>query len=84
LKKTTVKTARNLIGPTVRRIRLSQRTAVSQHDLSGRLAAQGLTIDRSAVARIERGERYVLDYEAAGIARAFRVSIQDLFPRKKS
>ena len=48
------------------------------------LRRKGVTIDRSAVARIERGERYVLDYEAAGIARAFRVPIQDLFPRKRS
>jgi hypothetical protein len=41
-------------------------------------------MDRTAVARIESGERYVLDYEAAGIARAFRVPIQDLFPRKRA
>jgi transcriptional regulator with XRE-family HTH domain len=57
---------------------------VSQQDLAGRLAAQGIVIDRSAVARIERGERYVLDYEAAAIARAFRVPIGDLFPKKRT
>lgn len=73
-----------MIGATVRRLRLSQRTSVSQHDLAGRLAAQGIMIDRSAVARIERGERYVLYYEAAAIARAFRVQIGDLFPKKRS
>lgn len=84
MKKTTVKSARNVIGPAVRKIRLAQRTPVSQLDLSGRLAAQGVVMDRTAVARIESGERYVLDYEAAGIARAFRVPIQDLFPRKRA
>lgn len=73
-----------MIGATVRRLRLSQRTSVSQHDLAGRLAAQGIMIDRSAVARIERGERYVLDYEAAAIARAFRIQIGELFPKKRS
>jgi transcriptional regulator with XRE-family HTH domain len=49
--------------------------------LSGRLAARGITIDRSAIARIEAGERYVLDYEAAAIAQAFRVPVEQLFGR---
>jgi len=55
---------------------------VSQQDLAGRLAAQGLTIDRSAISRIEKGTRYVLDYEAMAIAHAFRVPIEQLFAKK--
>jgi transcriptional regulator with XRE-family HTH domain len=82
LKKTTVKTPKNLIGAAVRKLRLSQRTPVSQQDLSGRLAARGILIDQSAIARIEKGERYVLDYEAAAIAKAFRVPIERLFARR--
>ncbi len=66
----------------MRRLRLSQRVPVSQQDLAGRLAAKGIQIDQSAVARIERGERYVLDYEAAAIAKAFRISMDELFGRK--
>jgi len=84
LKKTTAKPTRNLIGATIRRIRKSQRTPVSLHDMEGRLAALGIKIDRSAIGRIEKGMRYVLDYEAAAIAKALRVPIADLFPRKRA
>ena len=66
----------------MRRLRESQKVPVSQHDLAGRLAAKGIQLDQSAIARIERGERYVLDYEAAAIARVFRVSMDELFGRK--
>jgi len=79
---TTTKPCKNAIGSAVLRLRRSQRTRVSQQDLAGRLAAQGLTVDRSAISRIEKGTRYVLDYEAAAIARAFRVPIEQLFAPK--
>jgi hypothetical protein len=82
LKKTTVKPAKNVIGRVVRQLRLAQSPAVSQDDLAGRLAARGVTMDRSAVARIEAGDRYVLDYEAVAIARAFGVPVERLFARK--
>ena len=81
LKKTTVRQSKNVVGPAVRRLRRSQRTLVSQQDLAGRLAARGIAVDRSAIARIEAGERYVLDYEVAAIAQTFRVPIEQLFCR---
>jgi HTH-type transcriptional regulator, cell division transcriptional repressor len=67
----------------VRELRLTQRTVVSQQDLAGRLAARGISIERSAIARIESGERYVLDYEALAIAKAFHVPIEQLFSKRK-
>lgn len=79
LKKTTIKQAKNIVGGNIRKLRLSQRTATTQEDLAGRLAAKGVMLDRSAIARIENGERYVLDYEAMAIAQSFRVSIELLF-----
>jgi hypothetical protein len=53
--------------------------AVSQDDLAGRLAALGVSLDRSAISRIENQSRYVMDYEAAAIARALKVSVAWLF-----
>lgn len=73
---------KNVIGPAVRKLRLAQRTPVTQQDLAGRLAARGIQIDRSALARIESGERLVKDIEALAIAKALRVPIQDLFGAK--
>ncbi len=81
MKKTFHKPGRNIIGSAVREIRLSQRTAVSQEDLAGRMAARGVSIDRTAGARIERGQRYVLDYEVVALARSVRVSVERLFRR---
>lgn len=52
---------------------------VSQEDLAGRLAAQGVTLDQAALSRVERGDRYVLDYEARAMARSLKVSIGWLF-----
>jgi len=79
LKKTRTKTGKNMIGKAVKRLRLSQRVPVSQQDLAGRMAAQGISVDRSAIARIEKERRYVLDYEAAAIAKAFKIPIERLF-----
>jgi hypothetical protein len=43
------------------------------------LAAQGILLDRTAVSRVESQSRYVMDYEAAAISRALKVSIAWLF-----
>lgn len=70
---------KNVIGPMVRTLRLAQRTPLSQEDLAGRLAAEGVLVDRSALARIEGGQRLVKDTEAIAIAAALRVPIERLF-----
>ena len=70
---------KNLIGPTIKKVRLSLKPKVSQQDLAGRLAARGIEIDRSAIARIEHGNRFVRDFEILGIAAALRVPLAKLF-----
>ena len=79
MKKTSKATKTNIIGARVREARLKHKPAVSQDDLAGRLAAQGIVLDRTAVSRIENQSRYVMDYEAAAIARALKVSVAWLF-----
>jgi len=71
--------ARNLIGPRVRQIRLRMKPEVSQEDLAGRLAVQGVRLDRSAVSRIENQERYLMDYEIVAIAKCLKVGVAELF-----
>jgi transcriptional regulator with XRE-family HTH domain len=44
-----------------------------------RLAARGISIDRSAISRIENRDRYRMDYEIAAIARSLKVSVGWLF-----
>jgi hypothetical protein len=78
MKKSSSIEGRNLIGARLREIRLSRRPEVSLEDLSGRLAARGVTLDRSAIGRIENLNRYVLDYELKALAGALRVPVSDL------
>ncbi len=84
MKKTRKAQPRNVIGHRVRQARLRLKPEVTQEDLAGRLAARGMVLDRSAVSRIESRARYVMDYEAAAIARALKVSIAWLFGEESS
>lgn len=84
MKKTITAAKRNIIGGRVRQARLKSNPAVSQDDLAGKLAAQGIVIDRTAVSRIENQSRYVMDYEAHAIARALKVSVAWLFGESRS
>ena len=79
MKKTRKTQRRNVIGNRVKQARLRLNPKVSQDDLVGKLAAQGILMDRSAISRIESNSRYVMDYEAAAIARALKVSVAWLF-----
>jgi hypothetical protein len=63
----------------VRQARLKSNPPVSQDDLAGRMAGQGILLDRTAISRIESQTRYVMDYEAAAIARALKVSVGWLY-----
>ena len=60
MKKTRKAQQRNLIGRRVRQARLKSNPPVSQDDLAGRLAGQGILLDRSAISRIEGQTRYVM------------------------
>jgi len=79
MKQTSKAAKKNIIGARVREARLKRKPAVSQDDLAGRLAGQGVVMDRTAVSRIENQSRYAMDYEAAAIARALKVSVAWLF-----
>jgi len=79
VKRTTQTPHRNIVGRRIREARLASRPPVSQDDLAGRLAAKGIILDQTAISRIENGERYVMDYEAAAIARCLKVHIGWLF-----
>lgn len=78
MKKTAEIAGRNLIGKRLREIRLKRKPEVTLEDLAGRLAARGVSLDRSAIGRIENRNRYVLDYELKAIADSLKVSVVDL------
>jgi transcriptional regulator with XRE-family HTH domain len=71
--------SRNITGAAIRRIRLLASPKVTQEDMVGRLARLDIQINQSQVAKIENGERPVLDYELAAFAKALRVPVQTFF-----
>lgn len=84
LKKTWQSNNRNIVGKRIREARLKAKPTISQDNLVGRLAVRGIMVDQSAISRIERQERYLMDYEIAAIARSLRVSVGWLFGEKNN
>jgi transcriptional regulator with XRE-family HTH domain len=82
LKKTHQLPRRNVVGGRIREARLKSNPAVSQDDLAGRLAAKGVILDQTAISRIERQDRYLMDYEVLAIAKCLKVSAAWLFGEK--
>ncbi|MES2568603.1 MAG: helix-turn-helix transcriptional regulator [Verrucomicrobiota bacterium] len=75
------KTARNIIGPQVRRFRVQQN--LSQSELAVRLQLAGLDWGRVALAKIEGQIKKVSDAEIYVIARVLGVQIDTLFPEEE-
>lgn len=73
---------KNLIGYQVKTARLKGRAIISQQDLSARLAVMGINLDRTAISKIEAGQRQVLDYELLALSKALGVSVDWLFGMK--
>jgi transcriptional regulator with XRE-family HTH domain len=68
---------RNIIGHRIKYFRkLKQMT---QEELSAKLIVMGVNIDRPMISRIESQSREITDIEILAIAKALKVSIDDLF-----
>lgn len=65
----------NIVGDRVRDGRAKRKPPLTQDELSGQLAALGVTIDRAGVSKLESGTRSVLDYELKALAKALGVSV---------
>lgn len=79
MKKTRQTEQKNIVGEKVRLARVALSPKVSQEDLSGRLAKMGVQITQTSLSKIEGRTRYVMDYEAAALAKALKVSVAWLY-----
>lgn len=73
----------NIIGPRVREARLAHKPPLTQDQLSGKLAAVRVSIDRAGVSKVEIGARSVLDYEVKALAKVLGVSAGWLLGERK-
>lgn len=70
----------NIIGERLKEYR--KQNKITQEDLSARLQLRGFTLDRTAISKIERGERFVPDYEVVAIAKSLKVGVKWLLTGK--
>jgi transcriptional regulator with XRE-family HTH domain len=74
---------KNIVGRRVAEARKAFSPALTQDDLSGRVARGGIQLDRSAIAKIENGLRHVLDYELKALAQVLEVEVGWLLGNEK-
>jgi len=71
---------RNIVGPQV--IAIRHRHKWSQSDLARECQLKGWDVSRGVIARIEGQVKWVCDTELLELARALRVSVPELFPKR--
>ena len=69
-------TSKNVIGPKLKQLRLKM--GLSQEKLAGQLQLQGIEYNALTVLRIEKGERFVPDYEIVALADFFHLTTDEL------
>ena len=74
-KRLPARTGKNIAGLRIREARELCTPPITQDQLSGRLAALGVTVDRTALAKIEKGSRGIYDYELVALALALKVDL---------
>ena len=67
---------RNLVGAKVERLR--QKTGMRQKELLAQLQVRGISINASALSKLEGQVRTVTDYELVAIADVFGLNIDEL------
>ena len=67
---------RNIIGKRLREARQGFKLPLTQDQLSGRLASEGVQLDRVAIAKIESGLRCAFDFELRALAIILKVDVR--------
>ena len=67
---------RNIIGERLREARRLVNPPLTQDQLSGKLAAIGVQLDRVAITKVENGQRCVFDFELRALAETLRVDVE--------
>ena len=65
--------SRNIIGNRVREARHRFDPPLTQDQLAGQLAREGVPLDRVALAKVESGLRSAFDFEVKGLAAVLKV-----------
>ncbi|MEG1563339.1 MAG: helix-turn-helix transcriptional regulator [Bacteroides sp.] len=63
---------KDISGERIRQLRVTQK--MTQEQFAAKMQVAGVTIERDSVSRIEKGTRFVPDYEIIVVSRIFNVS----------
>lgn len=74
--------SKNIIGPKLKELR--KQHGLSQEKLASQLQLQGMECNDITILRIEKGQRFVPDYEIALIAKFFNVTTDELLGIKEA
>ncbi len=69
--------SKNVIGEKVRALRKEH--SLTQKELAEKLQLLGYDFNALTVLRIEKGERFVADYELKGLSEVFDIPVYELF-----
>jgi len=67
--------SRNIIGRRVKEARQGFSPPLTQDQLSGRLAKEGVQLDRVALAKVEGGRRCAFDFEVKALATVLKIDV---------
>lgn len=74
--------SKNIIGPKLKQLR--KEMGLSQEKLAGQLQLHGIEYNALTVLRIEKGERFVPDYELVALAKFFHLTTDELLDIKEA
>jgi len=74
--------SKNIIGPKLKQLRLEM--GLSQDKFASQLQLHGLEYSTLTVLRIEKGERFVPDYEIVALAKFFHMTTDELLNLKEA
>ena len=69
----------NICGVKIKQFRENMPLKVSQNKFAQMLQVYGLDLDKSAIQRIESGQRFITDIELKAIAQVLGVDYKELF-----
>lgn len=75
-------TPRNLVGPSIRRLR--EQRGLTQRGLAAKCALAGWSVEQNTLARIENRQRAVTDVELLFLCRVLNVSVETVLPSRRS
>lgn len=74
--------AKNIIGKRLKHLRLTHNPPLTQKQVAEKLQLAGYEFDSLTILRIEKGDRFVPDYEVVALAQLFHVSYEYLLEGK--